>query len=155
MFGNGLGRAADSPSFVTSQPFDVLPGFGVQRSNNTGNEQQLDIFSKSEKWLSPAPTPAATWKNREEVLGWVGYLDELSLWAAGGSLEFSVEIQHSSRWPGPIKWSALSSVQQSRSRRLISFLKASLKILEQTPLFFPSWQSSDTTHTYLHCCDAM
>ena len=124
VFGDGLGRAADSASFVTPQPFDVLPGFGVQRSNNVGN-QQLDIFSKSEKWLSPAPTPSATWKNREEeVLRWSGYLDELSSWAAGGSLEFSVEIQHSSRWPGPIKWSALSSVQQSRSRRLMSILKA-------------------------------
>ena len=50
--------------------------------------------------------------------------DQLSSWAAGGSLEFSVEIQHSSRWPGPIKWSALSSAQQSRSRRLMSILKA-------------------------------
>ena len=33
MFGDGLGRAADS-SFVTPQPFDVLPGFGVQQSNH-------------------------------------------------------------------------------------------------------------------------
>ena len=39
-------------------------------------------------------------------------------------MEFSVEIQHNSRWPGPIKWSALSTVQQSRSRRLMSILKA-------------------------------
>ena len=44
--------------------------------------------------------------------------------AAGGSLEFSVEIQHSSRWPGPIRWSALSGAQQARSRRLMSILKA-------------------------------
>ena len=29
----GLGRAADS-SFVTPQPFDVLPGFGVQQSSH-------------------------------------------------------------------------------------------------------------------------
>ena len=98
VFGDGLGRAADS-SFVTPQPFDVLPGFGVQQSNH-GNSQQLDVFAKSEKWLTPAPTPVGTWKTREEeVLGWAGYLDELSSWAAGGSLEFSVEIQHSSRWP--------------------------------------------------------
>ena len=124
MFGDGLGRAADS-SFVIPQPFDVLPGFGVQQSNNHGNQQQLDVFAKSEKWLTPAPTPVSTWKNREEeVLGWAGYLDELSSWAAGGSLEFSVEIQHSSRWPGPIRWSALSSVQQAGSRRLMSILKA-------------------------------
>ena len=123
VFGDGLGRAADS-SFVTPQPFDVLPGFGVQQSNR-GNSQQLDVFAKSEKWLTPAPTPVGTWKTREEeVLGWAGYLDELSSWAAGGSLEFSVEIQHSSRWPGPIRWSALSGAQQARSRRLMSILKA-------------------------------
>ena len=112
VFGDGLGRAADS-SFVTPQPFDVLPGFGVQQSNNHGNQQQLDVFAKSEKWLTLAPTPVSTWKSREEeVLGWAGYLDELSSWAAGGSLEFSVEVQHS------------SSVQQARSRRLMSILKA-------------------------------
>ena len=123
VFGDGLGRAADS-SFVTPQPFDVLPGFGVQQSSH-GNSQQLDVFAKSEKWLTPAPTPVGTWKTREEeVLGWAGYLDELSSWAAGGSLEFSVEIQHSSRWPGPIRWSALSGAQQARSRRLMSILKA-------------------------------
>ena len=58
------------------------------------------------------------------MLGWAGYLDELSSWAAGGSLEFSVEIQHSSRWPGPIRWGALSGAQQARSRRLMSILKA-------------------------------
>ena len=124
VFGDGLGRAADS-SFVTPQPFDVLPGCGVQQSNSHGNSQQLDVFAKSEKWLTPAPTPVGTWKTREEeVLGWAGYLDELSSWAAGGSLEFSVEIQHSSRWPGPIRWSALSGAQQARSRRLMSILKA-------------------------------
>ena len=109
---------------MTPQPFDVLPGFGVQQPNH-GNSQQLDVFAKSEKWLTPAPTPVGTWKTREEeVLGWAGYLDELSSWAAGGSLEFSVEIQHSSRWPGPIRWSALSGAQQARSRRLMSILKA-------------------------------
>ena len=112
-------------SFVTPQPFDVLPGFGVQQSNSNSNQQTLDVFAKSEKWLTPAPTPVGTWKTREEeVLGWAGYLDDLSSWAAGGSLEFSVEIQHSSRWPGPIRWSALSGAQQARSRRLMSILKA-------------------------------
>ena len=124
VFGDGLSRAADS-SFVTPQPFDVLPGFGAQQSNSKGNQQTLDVFAKSKKWLTPAPTPVGAWKTREEeVLGWAGYLDELSSWAAGGSLEFSVEIQHSSRWPGPIRWSALSEAQQARSRRLMSILKA-------------------------------
>jgi hypothetical protein len=73
VFGDGLGRAADS-SFVTPPPFDVMPGFGVQQSNSNENQQTLDVFAKSEKWLPPAPTPVSTWKNREEeVLGWAGY----------------------------------------------------------------------------------
>ena len=68
-----VGQLHDS-SFVTPQPFDAVPGFSVQQSN-----QQLDVFAKSEKWLTPAPTPVGTWKTREEaVLGWAGYLDELS-----------------------------------------------------------------------------
>ena len=57
VFRDGLGRAADS-SFVTPQPFH-LPGFGVQQSNY-GNSQQLDVFAKSEKWLTPARTPVET-----------------------------------------------------------------------------------------------
>ena len=65
VFGDGLGRAADS-SFVTPQPFDVLPGFGVQQSNH-GNSQQLDTFAKSEKMVDTAPTPVGSWKTREEV----------------------------------------------------------------------------------------
>ena len=66
VFGDGLGRAADSLC-VTPQPFDFLPGFGVQQSNH-GNSQQLDVF-KSEKWLTPAPTPVGTWKTREDEVG--------------------------------------------------------------------------------------
>ena len=31
---------------MTPQPFDVLPGFGVQQSNH-GNSQQLDVFAKA------------------------------------------------------------------------------------------------------------
>ena len=31
---------------IRRQPFDVLPGFGVQQSNH-GNSQQLDVFAKA------------------------------------------------------------------------------------------------------------
>ena len=58
MFGMVLVGQLES-SFVTPQPFDVLPGFGVQQSNH-GNSQQLDVFAKSDKWLTPAPTPVGT-----------------------------------------------------------------------------------------------
>ena len=73
---------------------------------------------KKRKWLTPAPTPVSTWKSREEeVLGWAGYSDEFSSWAAGGSLEFLVEIQHSSRWPDPkmerSKFSIAGEIQEA------------------------------------------
>ena len=42
MFCDGLGRAADS-SFVTPQPFDVLPGFGVN------NQTVMEIHTN---WMS-------------------------------------------------------------------------------------------------------
>ena len=72
VFGDGLGRAADS-SFVTPQPFDVLPGFGVQQSNY-GNSRQLDVFAKSEKMVD---TGTNTSRNLEDKrrrgvrLGWL------------------------------------------------------------------------------------
>ena len=39
--------------------------------------------SPKAKWLIPAPSPVSTWKSlEEEVLGWAGYLDELSSWGS-------------------------------------------------------------------------
>ena len=39
------------------------------------------------------------WKSREdEVLGWSAYLQELSSWAAQGSVKSGREIEQSSRW---------------------------------------------------------
>lgn len=53
----------------------------------------MDVFVKSEKWLISVLILVGIWKIREEeVLGWVGYLDELLFWVVGGSLEFFVEI---------------------------------------------------------------
>ena len=40
------------------------------------------------------------------------------------SLEFSVEIQHSSHWPGPIRWGALSGAQQARVSKAYVHLKS-------------------------------
>ena len=78
VFGDGLGRAADL-SFVT-QRFDVLPWFWVFNSETTmETNNNLMFLQRREQWLTPAPTPVSTWKTREEeVLGWAGYLDELS-----------------------------------------------------------------------------
>ena len=62
VFGDGLGRAADS-SFVTPQPFDVLPGFGVQQSNH-GNSHTIGCLRQKRRNLED--------KRRRGVrLGWL------------------------------------------------------------------------------------
>ena len=87
---------------------------------------QVDVFAKSEKWLAPAPIPALnSWTSREqEIIGWSTYLEDLVAWAAQASLEFSVELQHASRWPRPISWAGMSGAQQARSRRLVAILRS-------------------------------
>ena len=66
-----------------------------------------------------------TWKSDEdEVLGWSAYLQELSSWASQGSVRFGREIEQSSRWLEPIKWSRLSREQQNRAVRLCALLRA-------------------------------
>ena len=73
------------------------------------------------------PPPVAnhkTWKSREdEVLGWSAYLQELSSWAAQGSVKFGREIEQSSRWLEPIRRSRLSGEQQNRALRLCALLR--------------------------------
>ena len=93
---------------------------------DVGRGAQLDVFAKSEKWLAPAPVPSLnTWTTREqEIIGWSTYLEDLIAWAAQASLEFSVELQHASRWPRPISWAGMSSAQQARSRRLVAILRS-------------------------------
>ena len=97
--------------------------------NDTSQTVQLDVFSKSEKWLGSPPKPSfETWTNREsEVIGWSQYLLDLSAWAAQASIEFSTEIQQSSRWAGVMSWEGLSSVRRSRAMRLHAILKSSLQ----------------------------
>ena len=103
-----------------------LIGAGGNGGVPGGGHVPLDIFAKSEKWLSPAPVPASSqWKTREEeIMQWSTYLDSLIGWAAQASLEFSLEIGHASRWPREILWSSLNVQQQARSRRLLAILKS-------------------------------
>ena len=113
----------DSEPFV---PDMSQPVWGVNDNGNGGDRPQLDVFSKSEKWLSPAPVPQVdAWKSREqEVLGWHEYLTQLVSWAAQASEVFAHEISQSSRWHSVIGWQGLSGAQKSRSSRLFSILKA-------------------------------
>ena len=122
-FGARLDGSSTVDPFVPTLGGGALPIPGQPGSVGGGQAgSNQDIFAKSEKWLAPAPVPSSTqWRTREEeVYQWGNYLDELTAWAAQASLEFSVEIQHASRWPREITWNSLSVAQQARSRRLLA-----------------------------------
>ncbi|CAK8991820.1 CCHC-type domain-containing protein [Durusdinium trenchii] len=118
---------------LDSGTFDMgaIPGSmnvpsGLPPDVGRSSSGQVDVFAKSEKWLAPAPIPALnSWTSREqEIIGWSTYLEDLVAWAAQASLEFSVELQHASRWPRPISWAGMSGAQQARSRRLVAILRS-------------------------------
>ena len=107
--------------FVADESGETLLGDGSQ-----SRSPPLDIFSKSEKWLTPAPVPTISeWKSREaEILGWSDYIGQLIAWAAQASEIFANEIGQATRWSDPIQWDVLSKPQKSRSSRLFAILKA-------------------------------
>ena len=107
--------------FVADESGETLLGDGSQ-----SRSPPLDIFSKSEKWLTPAPVPTISeWKSREaEILEWSDYISQLIAWAAQASEIFANEIGQATRWSDPIQWDVLSKPQKSRSSRLFAILKA-------------------------------
>ena len=111
---------------VTAEPFVPEPSRDVWATDEAKGKEQLDAFSRSEKWLSPAPIPPVeTWKTRElEILGWSDYLTQLVSWSAQGSEQFSNEIAQAAKWPSAIEWSSLTKSQKSRGTRLRAILKA-------------------------------
>ena len=116
----------DVPRVTNSEPFVPDLSRGVWNSEEVSAKETLDAFSRSEKWLSPAPFPQVElWKNRElEILGWSDFLTQLVSWSAQGSELFSNEIAQAAKWPTAIEWSTLSKAQRSRSTRLHAILKS-------------------------------
>ena len=125
--------------FVPDQNRDVLGGYGY--GNFGGKGAALDAFSKSEKWLTPAPVPAVeTWRSRDlEILGWSEFATQLVAWAAQGSEEFANEISHAIRWHSPIVWDSLSRPQKNRSTRLFSILKAAFSTHPRTSMIISAF----------------
>ena len=76
------------------------------------------MFDEGKPHISKLPS------REEEILGWSVYFQELASWASQGSVKFGREIEQSSRWLEPIRWSKLSLDQQSRAVRLCALLNA-------------------------------
>ena len=108
-----------------SDPSQGMIG-GAEDGSGWNRYAPLDAFSKSEKWLTPAPSPNVdAWKSRDlEILGWAEYSNQLVAWAAQGSEEFASEISHAIKWHCPIACDSLTKPQKSRGTRLFSILKA-------------------------------
>ena len=115
----------DLPRAVAVDPFVPDVSGDVWNSEETRRDS-LDAFSKSEKWLSPAPVPLVeSWRSRElEILGWSDYLTQVISWSAQRSELFSNEIAQAAKWPTVIDWNTLTKPQRSRSTRLYAILKS-------------------------------
>ena len=106
----------------------ALPGLSTgagEGGESWSGGKPVDVFAKTEKWLTPAPIPdTSKWQNREsEVMGFSEYLSMLTSWAAQASLEFSQEIEQASRWNGVLYWDSLSGPAKNRSTRLLAILR--------------------------------
>ena len=125
--------------FVSDPSRDVISG--NDDGYGGGRYMPLDAFSKSEKWLSPAPIPGVdAWKSRDlEILGWAEYSNQLVAWAAQGSEEFANEISHAVKWHGPISWDSLSRPQKNRATRLFSILKAAFSSHPRTNMIIAAF----------------
>ena len=101
------------PEF-SMDPFVPDMSRDVWSSEEPRGKDSSDAFSKSEKWLSPAPVPPVeSWRSRElEILGWSDYL------------LFSNEIAQAAKWPTVIGWNTLTKTQKSRSTRLYAIQKS-------------------------------
>ena len=87
--------------------------------------EEQDIFSKSEKWLPPPPTPdCSKWTSREgEIEGFFSYVQSLRSWAMLASDKLANEISQSIAWPTEIVQAHLTQGQQARSARLFAILR--------------------------------
>ena len=129
-------------------------GFGNAGQSLPGpredKKESRDIFSRSEKWLSPAPVPEVEkWVSRElEMAGFSEYLLQLASSAAQASLEFSEEITQSARWYGVIYWNMLTSEQRNRSTRLLAILRSAFATNSRTMMLVSAFVESVHLHKF-------
>ena len=89
------------------------------------NRDEVDVFSKSEKWLPNPPTPdTKSWTTREqEIEGFYSYIQALRSWSMLGSERLANEISQAMSWPEEIITSPLTPGQQARSAKLFALLR--------------------------------
>ena len=122
-----VGANAAAPGFGAI-PRQGAFGMGAPAGTmeSPGGGGALDVFSKTEKWITAAPTPKVElWKTREqEVLGFSEYVMQLSQWASQASLVFGHEIEWAVKCQSEILSATMDQGQLSRSSRLLAILKA-------------------------------
>ena len=117
---SGVGFFGDGPTL----PVPNYAGGCGEGQDSWSSGRPMDVFAKTEKWLTPAPVPdTSKWTSREsEIMGFSEYLSMLTSWAAQASLEFAQEIEQSSRWNGVLHWD-VSGPAKNRSTRLLAILR--------------------------------
>ena len=121
---SGVGFFGDGPT-LPGLPAPINAAGSGEAQDSWSSGRPVDVFAKTEKWLTPAPVPdTSKWTSREsEIMGFSEYLSMLTSWAAQASLEFAQEIEQSSRWNGVLHWDALSGPAKNRSTRLLAILR--------------------------------
>ena len=89
------------------------------------NRDEVDVFSKSEKWSPNPPAPdTKSWTTREqEIEGFYSYIQALRSWSMLASERLANEISQAMSWPEEIITSTLTPGQQARSAKLFALLR--------------------------------
>ena len=98
-------------------------GSPIRESRSSRDE--VDVFSKSEKWLpSPRIPDTKSWVTREqEIEGFYTYIQSLRSWSMLAPERLATEISQAMSWPEEIVTSTLTPGQQARSARLFALLR--------------------------------
>ena len=89
------------------------------------SRDEVDVFSKSEKWLPAPPVPdCKSWLSREqEIEGFYTYVQSLRSWSMLASERLATEISQAMSWQEEIVSASLTQGQQARSARLFALLR--------------------------------
>ena len=112
------------------------------------NRDEVDVFSKSEKWLPNPPTPdTKSWTTREqEIEGLYSYIQALRSWSMLASERLANEISQAMSWPEEIITSALTPGQQARSAKLFALLRTAFAAHPRVDALIRAFEAGAPTH---------